>query len=97
MKKQVFNHYVDVISREFGVSKKLIFTKSKRRDIVDARHMLYYVCRKNDFEISYIVNYMVQGGYDITHSSIIHGIGIMSEKIDSNEQVKQLAESICTQ
>lgn len=97
MKKQVFNHYVDVISREFGVSKKLIFTKTKRRDIVDARYMLYYVCKAKDFEISYIVNYMIQGGYDITHSTIIHGIDIMTDKINSNEQVKQLAESICTQ
>ena len=97
MKKQVFNHYVDVISREFGVSKKLIFTKTKRRDIVDARYMLYYVCKAKDFETSYIVNYMIQGGYDITHSTIIHGIDIMTDKINSNEQVKQLAESICTQ
>ena len=97
MKKQVFNHYVDVISKEFGVSRKLIFTKTKRRDIVDARHMLYYACKRNDFEISYIVSYMVQGGYDITHSTIIHGMGIMSDKIYSNEQVKKLAESICTQ
>ena len=42
MKKQVFNNYADAIAKQFHLSLDEIFTKTKRRDIVDARQMLYW-------------------------------------------------------
>ena len=44
MKKKVFNYYADNIAELFGLNKKDIFTKTKSRDVVDARYMLYYLC-----------------------------------------------------
>ena len=49
MKKKRFDFYVEVILREFGISKDVFFTKIKEREIVDARQMLYWTCHKNDF------------------------------------------------
>ena len=97
MKKQVFNHYVDVIANTFDMKRNAIFTKSKLRGIVDARHMLYYVCNEKEIEVSYIISYMAENGYKITRQSIVHGISKMQEKIKLNDNLKQLAESICTQ
>ena len=48
MKKKRFDFYVEVILREFGISKDVFFTKIKEREIVDARQMLYWTCHKND-------------------------------------------------
>ena len=44
MKTEIFNSYVDKVSSLFNVDTDMIFTKTKRRDIVDARHLLYYLC-----------------------------------------------------
>ena len=97
MKKQAFNNYVDVIANTFDMKRKAIFTKSKLRGIVDARHMQYYACDKNGIETSYIISYMAENGYKITRQSIVHGIIRMKDKINSHSNIKQLAESICIQ
>jgi hypothetical protein len=38
MKKQIFNQYAQKIADLFGVDKQELFVKSKKRDLVDARH-----------------------------------------------------------
>ena len=44
MKLNIFNEYATQCADLFGISEELLFTKSKRRDIVDARYLLYYMC-----------------------------------------------------
>ena len=58
----------------FGKNEEKIFEKSKERGIVDARHLLYYLCYYRPMKLKYIQDYMGQRGYEIGHSSIIHGI-----------------------
>jgi chromosomal replication initiation ATPase DnaA len=45
MKKDIFNDYVDRVCHIFGLEKETLFTKNKRKDVVDARFLLYYLCR----------------------------------------------------
>ena len=49
------------------------------RERVDARHLLYYLCSKRPMRITYIQKYMKANGYNINHSSIIHGINVMKK------------------
>ena len=68
MKFDVFNNYVSQVAELFDVDEDAIFTKSKRRDIVDARQMLYYLCSKRPMRVVYIQEYMAERGYVINHS-----------------------------
>ena len=43
--------------------------------------MLYYLCRQRPMRIAYIETYMKDSGYQITHSSIIHGL----KSVDQNK------------
>ena len=60
-----------------------MFDKTKRREIVDARQMLYYLCMERPIRISYIQRFMEEQGHVVAHSTIIHG----------NKKAKQLIES----
>jgi chromosomal replication initiator protein len=86
MKQDVFNQYVDKITNLFTISKDELFSKSKKREFVDARHLLYYLCSKRPMRLNYIQKYMTDAGYNIQHSSVIHGIGVVEcrLKVDSD-------------
>lgn len=94
MKIDIFNQYADRVSNLFSIDQGEIFKKNKRRDIVDARHLLYYLCYKRPMSIRYIQNYMQQRGYVISHSSIIYGINTVIERIKSDSDYMQVVKDI---
>ena len=98
MKQDIFNQYADRIVDIFGISKEDLFSKSKKRDIVDARHLLYYLCYKRPMTITYIQKYMNANGYEIQHSSVIHGINSVSVRVrddaDYMQTVKDLDKAV---
>lgn len=96
MKHKKFDEYAKKIAKEFNIPKKLLFMKNKKRELVDARHILYLVCFKKDFQLATIERLMFSYGYKINHPSIIHGIKKMNEKIKEDADYKQLIEDICT-
>jgi chromosomal replication initiator protein len=94
MKEDVFNQYVERVSDLFGIKKEDLFTKSKKREIVDARQLVYYLCAKRPMRISYIQKYFKDNGYDIVHSSIIHGINIMNERVKDDKDYYTIIQDI---
>ena len=94
MKREIFNLYLESISSRFDVPKDDIFTKTKRREIVDALHVLYYMCSERPMKISYIQMYMKESGYDIAHSSIIHGIRQVKLLVDSDKDYHRMISEI---
>ena len=72
MKLNIFNQYVTEVAHLYNLEEELIFEKSKERGIVDARHLLYYLCYFRPMKLKYIQDYMKGRGYEIGHSSIIH-------------------------
>jgi chromosomal replication initiation ATPase DnaA len=94
MKQDVFNQYADKIVGMFDITKEELFSKSKKREIVDARHLLYYLCYKRPMTISYIQKYMSTNGYDIQHSSIIHGINSVSLRVRDDADYMQIAKEL---
>ena len=85
MKREIFNQYAEKVADVFGISSKDIFIKTKERTYVDARHLLYFVCKIRPMRITYIQQYMSDNGYEINHSSIIHGINQVKEKINEDK------------
>ena len=98
MKQDVFNQYAERIAARFEVSREDLFTKTKKREVVDARQLLYYLCHKRPMRVHYIQKYMVENGYDIKHSTIIHGINAVKQRIDEDadylQVIRQLEKSV---
>lgn len=74
MKRDIFEDYVDRVTNRFDIPRERLFTKDKSRDVVDARHMLYYLCSERPMTNTYIKQYMGDNGYHIDLPSIGHGI-----------------------
>lgn len=94
MKSDVFNQYVDRVTELFGLNKEELFSKSKKREFVDARYLIYYLCSKRPMQITYIQKYMKENGYDIQHSSIIHGILSVEEKIKNDKDYVTIVKEV---
>lgn len=82
MKSEIFNKYVEKVSSLFSITVDEFFSKSKKREIVDARQLVFYLCHQRLMKITYIKDYMLKSGLDIHHSTIIHGINAIKDKID---------------
>ena len=94
MKEPIFNEYATKVSEAYNITTDLLFDKSKRRDIVDARQLLYYVCVNRPMRIRYIQQYMSQNGYHVGHSSIIHGIAQVKDRIDEDADYQNFVDNI---
>tara|TARA_B100000768_G_C11284487_1_gene381236 strand:+ start:1625 stop:1918 length:294 start_codon:yes stop_codon:yes gene_type:complete len=90
MKRNIFDEYVEQVIELYGITKRDLFQKSKVREIVDARYVLYYLCYNRPMKLKYIQKYMSEGGYDIGHSSVLHGIKAITNYIESDEDYKSL-------
>jgi chromosomal replication initiation ATPase DnaA len=94
MKREIFNSYVDEVTKLFCISKEELFTKNKKRNISEARQILYYLCFVRPMQVTYIEQYMRASGYDISHPSIIHGIGAVEDRISADRDYLTLIKKI---
>ncbi len=94
MKKEIFNNYANTIAKEFHLSLDEMFARSKKRDIVDARQMLYYLCMERPMRLSYIRSFLAEHGYYIGHSTIMHGYKQAKKLIDSDPDYLNLVQKI---
>ncbi len=94
MKKQIFKSYAKKISELYDVDLSSIFKKNKKRAVVDARQMLYYLCFKRNMKIVYIQSFMREEGYSVAHSSIIHGIDVVTNNVETDEDYRIFIKNI---
>jgi len=89
MKVKIFNELVDEVSEMFNVSNKELFTKTKKRRVVEARYALYYMCHRKKMPIIYIQEFMNHNGYKIDHPTVIYGIKTVKQKIKTDPDYKE--------
>jgi chromosomal replication initiation ATPase DnaA len=94
MKRNIFNDYVEQVVELYGITKGELFQKSKVREVVDARHVLYYLCYNRPMKLKYIQKYMSEAGYDIGHSSVLHGIQAVTNLVQSDEDISFIIETL---
>ena len=70
------------------------FVKSKRRNLVDARYTLYYLCATRPMRLKYITQFMLDNGYDIAHNNIMHGIKCMQEKVNEDNDYRLIIKRL---
>lgn len=94
MKQDIFNQYVEKVVDLFEIDRSLLFSKSKKRELVDARHMLYYLCAKRPMRVNYIQKYMAENGYEIQHSSVIHGITTTEKRLKEDKDYVNIINQV---
>ena len=94
MKEEVFNQYADRVSKIFGISKKKLFSYTKKRDIVDARQLLTYLCYNRQMKLITIENFMENNGYKTNHHTIAHSIKIINKKIAEDRDYQTIISNI---
>lgn len=96
MKRKIYEEIFNEISNHFGLNKDEILTHTKKREVVDARQAIYYVCHHRGMRISHIQSYLKQDGYGVTHSTIINGLKIVEKNIKEDEDYKKIINRVCT-
>ena len=94
IKEKVFNNYVNNVTKKLRVPKEDIFTNTKRRNVVDARQIIYYLCYQRPMRISYIQDYTMRNGYEPPHSTIHYGINQVQKKIETDQDYVELIERL---
>ena len=92
MKHDIFNKYVDKIVEHFSIDREELFSKCKKKELVDARYLLYYLCFIRPMKKKYIENYMKDNGYDIKPHTIRYGISIVNEKLKSDKDYVRIVD-----
>ena len=86
MKREVFIAYANSVAEQFHLTMEEMFEKTKKRENVDARQILYYLCMERPIRISYIQRFMEDHGHPVSHSTIIHGYKKAKELIDNDSE-----------
>jgi chromosomal replication initiation ATPase DnaA len=95
MKKILFSQFVKQVSKTFGISNSnVIFERTKRQDIVDARQMLFYLCKERGISLADIIRLMEHHGLPLKHPAIINGINKVKEKVDSDPDYRFLVDKL---
>ena len=96
MKKKIFDSYAEAVAKHFSLSPHELFRKTKKRDIVDARQMLYFLCMERPMRISSIVRFLNEYGYDVGYSTIYNGYNRAIKNLEDEDYssiVNQVKES----
>lgn len=94
MKKEVFNMYAKGVAEVFNIDVSELFNKSRKRELVDARQLLYYLCYTRPMRISMIQDLMNENGYETKHSPIINGIKSMKNKLKEDPDYRVLVSRL---
>lgn len=92
LRKETFERVLNRVHIEFGLDP---LTESKKRKYSDARHVLFYVCRKKKrIPLDQLVNLLEDKGFFISRPSILHGIRKIEGLVDSDITVRNLINEI---
>ncbi len=94
MIQDTFNYYAEVIASEMNIETQEIFTRLKRRHLVDSRQVLFYLCNKSQINVSYIQKFMEENGLHMEHSTIIHGINRIDGLLSTNKPMQDFVKSV---
>ena len=94
MKKDIFDAYADAIAEKFHLTLGEMYTKTRKREVVEARQMLYFLAKERPMRISYIKRFMEENGCPVEHSTIMHGYNKVKAFVDSDPDYKHVIDII---
>ena len=94
MKEDVFNQYVERVLSLFNITNDEFFSKSRKRNFVVARHLVFFLCSRRNIQVTYIENFMKNNNHDIFRTSISHVIKSVSKKVEEDRDYKDIVNDI---
>jgi len=94
MKREIFEKYAKAVAKAFHLEMDSMFEKSKRRNQVDARQILYLLCMERPIRLTFIKSYLEDHGYDVPMSSILHGYERAKKLVDNDPDYRHLVDKI---
>jgi len=94
MKEEVFNQYADRVAKLFGITKEQLFSQTKKREIVDARQLLVYLCYNRKMRLITIKIFMDNNGYKTHNHTIAHCVKIINKKISEDRDYQTIISNI---
>ena len=94
MNRDNFESYAVSVAKEFHLEMDNLFEKSKRRNLVDARQILYLLCMERPIRLSFIKSYLEDHGYDVPHSTIMHGYKKAKELVEQDPDYQYIVDKI---
>jgi chromosomal replication initiation ATPase DnaA len=93
MKEYIFKQYLDNILEHMDISLEDFF-ENNMMSVVNARQILYYMCNERGMGAYDIQNYLSRQGYNVSHSTILHGIKKAKEIIDNDKDYKYIVNKL---
>lgn len=93
-KRNQFNSYVKSVAVAFDVSEDDIFSDSREKDVIDARHMIMYLCKARPMPMKFIHSMFDERGLVMDYTSVMYGCKSGEKKakkdVDFSETVQQI-------
>lgn len=85
-----FDMIVEATAEYYGLNPDTIFTKSRLRDIADARQMIMYLCSKH----TSLSTPTIGAKLNREHSTVLHGISAVKDRLETSREVVSALEAI---
>ena len=96
MKKKLFDGILQQILDRYHITKEELYEQTKMPDIVNARYLLFYVCKMNGISVSRLGKLLKDDGFDMTYATIFRGIKAMEKRIIEDADYSKIISSINT-
>ena len=95
MKQDIFNQYVTKVCDAFGINdEQTLFDTTRKQTIVDARHMLFYLCITRPITMYALIEYMSERGLPLQHSAIMNGVRKAENHKNKDKDYAQVLSNI---
>ena len=95
MKHDIFNQYVTKVCDAFGIEdESKLFETTRKQTIVDARHMLFYLCVTRPITMYALIEYMSERGLPLQHSAIMNGVRKAENHKNKDKDYAQVLSNI---
>lgn len=85
-----FEMVTDAVASHFKIRPDLLFTKTRKREIADARHVVMYLAKK----LVHLPMTTIGQRLDRTHATVIHGVECVENRIAREKQFAADVEAI---
>ena len=97
MNHQLFTNIVDLVSHFTQVNEEEIFSKSRKKALVDARYMVIYIARQLDIRLVYIQRYFKLRGFELHYTTLFHACKRLEKDKQDDMFLSELVDSILLQ
>lgn len=85
-----FEMVADVVASHYGIPSDAIFTKSRRREVADARQIVMYLAKK----LTKLPCTTIGHKLDRSHATVIHGCNVVEDRIATEKKFAAEIEAI---